>query len=290
MTRRDFLQGLAAAPALAVARSLAGGDRYSASQFTASPFQQLNVIFHGLSVINFSSDAVHVYLPIVATDYAHLAGSWMQEVPLARGARYRLSGMMTGPRPELRVIDPNQNAVFAAQVADRALSFCELVLPFPDFLIPLRMVRKERRRNFFMGSPQPIVQPSAVPEILVFSYVHPDPTSSLQFRPLDWTPVIMGGVIDLHIWDAPAKAPSVQEAKHAFEQMAKMIGSSTLQLDPFYAEIKPPEPDEDPSVAGLSCQQEWTLVERLGHPDGCGNRRRRDAPKAPWDSLSLILY
>lgn len=288
-TRRKFLQGLGAAPALAIAGSLAAFPR-SSGQFTAGPFQQLNVVFHGVSVIEFDSGEVHAYLPVAGADYAHLAGSWMQETSLTRGGRYRLSGMITGPRPEMRDIHPTENAVFASRVTDQALSFCELILPFPDFIVPLRMVRKKRKRNFFTGSPQPIIEPDEIPQVVVFSYVHPDPTSRLQFRPLPWTPVIVDGVVNLHVWDAPAKDPTLGQAERTFVQMGKMIGSSSLRINPDYADIKPPEPDENPTVAGMSCQQEWTLIERLGHPAGCSKHRRRDSKRSPLDGLSFILY
>ncbi|HVB33580.1 MAG TPA: hypothetical protein VNJ52_04275 [Patescibacteria group bacterium] len=289
-TRRELLRGLAVGPGLAIWESIAHAAPRFRSQFAASPFQRLNILFHGLSVIEFSSDEVHVYLPLAASDYAYLAGTWMQEVSLARGGEYRLSGVMTGPRPELRLIRPEQNAVFHDRAIDQAFSFCKFVLPFPDYVTPLRLLRKERGRNFFAGSPGPILDPAAIPQVLAFGYARPASTEPLELRPLSWTPVIVGGCVNLHVWDAPAKRPTQQEALYAFSQMTKLAGAPALALNPAYAEIKPPAPDERPDLPGLSCQGEWTLVERLKVPDSCGRHRKRDSKKAPFDSLSLILY
>lgn len=289
-TRRELLRTLAAVPALAFIEPLARATPGFSEQFTTSPFQRLNIIIHGMSVIDFSGDEVHVYLPTGPSDYAYLAGTWMQEVVLTRGGEYRLSGVMTGPRPELRMIDPRQNAVYKKRAIDPAASFCQLVLPFPDFFTPLRLLHKRHRKEFFIGSPRPILDPSALPLVVVLTYVHPDSTSALQFRPLRWTPVIEDGAVNLHVWDAPAKEPSQQEARNSFRQMTKTIRSPALELDPFYAEIDQPLPDENPSVPGLSCQEEWTLVERLGQPASCGRRRKRQSKESPFDNLSLILY
>jgi hypothetical protein len=290
ITRREMLRGLAAGPALAFANSLVHAAPAFPAQLTASLFQRLNIIFHGMFIIEFAADQVNVYLPPGPSGYAYLAGTWMQETTLSHGGEYRLSGMMTGPRPELRAINPEQTAVLASAVKDPSLAFCKLVLPFPDYFMPLRMIRKEHGRNFFTGSPQPIVEPSEIPEIVVFSYDHPDSTSRLQFRPLAWTPVILAGVINLHIWDAPAKPPTSPEAQTAFTQLTKLIGAPTLRVDGAYREIEPPAPDENPMVPGLTCQEEWSLIERLGEPDSCSEHRKRKTKKAPFENLPLILY
>lgn len=285
-----MLRGLAAGSAFAIAQSFSRAVPALAHQLTASPFQRLNVIVHGLSVIEFGPDQVNMYLPSAPPDYAYLAGSWMQETALSRGGEYRLSGVMTGSRPQLSAIDPEKNAVFAATAKDQSLSFCRFVLPFPDYFVPLRLIRKQHGRKFFTGSPQPIIEPSAIPQVVVLSYEHPDPTSMLEFRPLVWTPVIVGGVVNFHVWDAPAKPPTAQEAQDGFAQIMKMIGSPAIKLNAAYEEIKPPPPDENPSVFGLSCQGEWTLVERLGEPDSCGKHGKKESKKAPFEGLPLILY
>lgn len=290
LTRRELLQGLAAVPALAVAGSLARAAPGLSGQFTVNPFQQLNILLHGMSVIEFARDEVYIYLPLAPPDYAYLAGTWMQEASLTHGVEYRLSGMMTGPRLELRAIHPDENAVYKDRSIDQKFSYCKLILPFPDFLTPLRLLRREHGRHFFAGSPRPILEPSAIPQVIALTYVHPDSTSPLEFRPLPWTPVIQEGVVNFHVWDAPAKTPSSVEALEAFDKLAKMIGSTDLRLNPDYAEIKPPPPDENPHVVGLSCQEEWTLIERLGQPDGCGWHEKHGSKKEPFASLVPILY
>lgn len=289
-TRREVLRGLAAGPALAIANSLAHAAPAFPVQLTRSLFQRLNIIFHGMFAIEFADDQLNVYLPPGPPGYAYLAGTWMQETTLSHGAVYRLSGMMTGPRPELSAINPQQNAVFAATVKDPGLAFCKLVLPFPDFFLPLRLVPKEHKRNFFTGSPQPIVEPSEIPEIVVLSYGHPDSTSRLQFRPLAWTPVILGGVINLHIWDAPAKLPTSQQTQAAFAQLTKLIGAPTLRLNDAYREVKSPAPDDNPTVPGLTCQEERSLIERLGEADSCGNHKKSKAKKTPFEGIPLVLF
>lgn len=290
-TRREVLWRLAAAPALGMFSSLARAISARQRKPAESPFQRVNVFFHGLSVIEFSADEVHVYLPDIGGDRAYLAGSWMQEVALRHGTEYRLSGVMTGPRPQLGSIEPERNAIFHNRKIDSSLSFCKLVFPFPDFLTPLRPLRKKHGKHFFTGTPAPIIEPKTLPQVTAFTYVHPDLTSILECRPLAWTPVVQGGTVNLHIWDSPVKTPSPQASRQAFERMAKMIGAPKLQINPVYEKIKPPRPEQSPVVEGMACQEEWTLIERLSKPESCGKHRKYH-PKddSGIDNLSIILY
>lgn len=256
-----------------------------------APFQRVNVLFHGLTVIEFGSDEVHVYLPDAGSDRAYLAGTWMQETSLIRGQQYRFSGVMTGPRPEFYKIDPKQNAVFKSAPIDSSLSFCKLVFPFPDVVTPLRLLRKSHGKHFFAGSPKPIVEPEVIPQILAFSYLQPDTSSPLQLRPLPWTPVIFEGVVNLHVWDSAVKTLTPEASQSAFARMAKMIGATGLSLNPVYDKVKLPQPDEKPEVLGLECQQEWSLSERMSEPQGCGkDRKYKPKDDSGLDSLPIILF
>lgn len=291
MTRREALWRLGAASMLGM---FPYGSLAAAVQRTRprrGPFQRVNVLFHGLTVIEFGSGEVHVYLPDAGSDRAYLAGSWMGESPLSEGVKYRLSGVMTGSRPALNSIDPKSEAVFGQRKIDEKRSYCKLDLPFPDFVTPLRPLRKRHGRNFFTGSPRPIAEPETLPQVTVFTYVHPDPTSTLQFRPAPWTPVIQEGVVNLHVWDSPVKTPTPQASLAAFEQMARMIEAPRLGLNPVYDRIKLPRPGRDPVVQGLACHEEWTLVERTSAPEGCGKHHRYHAKNdSGIDSLSILLY
>lgn len=292
-TRREILRRLAAGSALATFPSLArAASARQRMRRTEAPYQRVNVLFHGLTVIEFDSDEVHVYLPDAgSSDRAYLAGTWMQEVALTRGEEYRFSGVMTGPRPEFYKIDPKQNAVFARRKIDTSLSYCKLVFPFPDIVTPLRLLHKSHRKHFFTGSPKPIIETDVIPQILAFSYMHPDVASPLQIRPLPWTPAIFEGVVNLHIWDSPAKTASPDVSQRAFEQMTRMLGAPELRLDRVYHKIKPPRPDEKPKVVGLECQREWSLVERMSEPQSCGKGRKYH-PKddSGVNSLPIILF
>jgi hypothetical protein len=294
ITRRELLRRLAAGSALATLPPLARAASALQQQMrpAEAPFQRVNVLFHGLSVIEFGDDEIHVYLPDAgSSDRAYLAGTWMQEISLARGQQYRFSGVMTGPRPEFYEIDPKQNAVFKNSSIEASLAFCELVFPFPDVVTPLRPLRKSHGKNFFTGLPKPIVEPEALPQILSFSYLHPDTSSPLQFRPLPWTPVVYGGVVNLHIWDSAVKTPTPDASKGAFAKMAKMMGTPDLHLDPAYDTIKPPRPDEKPEVVGLDCEQEWSLSERMSEPEGCGkDHKYKPKDDSGLDSLPIILF
>ena len=292
-TRREILRRLAAGSALATVPSLArAASALQRMRRTEAPYQRVNVLFHGLSVVDFAADEVHVYLPDAgSSDRAYLAGTWMQETALTRGQEYRFSGVMTGPRPEFYKIDPRQNAVFARRKIDTSLSYCKLVFPFPDIVTSLRLLHKSHGKHFFTGSPKPIIETEVIPQILAFSYTQPDTGSPLQFRPLPWTPVIFEGVVNLHVWDSAAKTPSPEASEQAFQTMAKMIGAPKLGLNPVYHKIKPPPPDEKPAVVGLECQREWSLVERMSEPQGCGkDHKYHPKDDSGLDSLPLILF
>ncbi|HEV2388628.1 MAG TPA: hypothetical protein VGS20_15390 [Candidatus Acidoferrales bacterium] len=290
ITRRDLLRGLAASSVFAVFRPLAGGATGWAQQTAASPFQRLNVLFHGMFVVDFGTDEVDVYAPNIS-EHGYLAGTWMQEANVAQGQDYRLSGVVTGPRPDLASLNPKQNAIFKRQPVNASYSFCRYVLPFPDHVASLRLFKKIRGKNFFLGSPAPILQPSELPDILVFTYARPDPTSVLECKPLTWTPVIEDGVVNLHVWALPAQAPGPNHSQQAFQQLSKLMGSSTLALNPVYASIRPPQPDLKPTVQGVSCQEELSLVERMSGGASCGKQGGM-SPRVftPYDCISAILY
>ena len=290
-SRREILRGLAVGPAAAFFVALARAASAWQIDQSASPFQRLNVLFHGLSILDFGQSEVRVYLPDAGPYRAYLAGDWMQEIPLERGAKYRLSGVVTGPRPGFEAIDPHQNAVFSGLKVNVDLSHCELAFPFPDFITPLRLVHESHGKHFFTGTPQPVVQPKMVPEIVAFTYIHPDSTSPLEFRPLPWTPVIVKGVVNLHVWNEPAKPSNGAAARQAFKQVAQMVGSPTFALNPVYAGMKPPRPDRKPEIEGLGCDQEWSLTERLNAPEGCG-KGPKYRPKDDWDwaGLPILIF
>ncbi len=291
MTRREALWRLAAGSALGMFPGLVTAA-FGAQQRqpVETPFQRVNVLFHGLSVIEFGAGEVHVYFP-AGSGRAYLAGTWMQETTLAQGTKYRLSGVMTGPRPVLSSIDPERNAVFRRRAVKTDDSFCTLVFPFPDFVTPLRPLHKRHGKNFFTGSPRPIIEPKSIPQVTAFTYVHPDRTTPIEFLPANWTPVVEEGIVNLHVWDATVKTPRPDASLQAFAQMAKMIDAPQLGLNPVYDKIKLPRPNKDPVVEGLSCQEEWTLAERTGDPEGCAKHSRYH-PKddSGLDCLSIILY
>lgn len=289
-TRREVLRGLAVSSALMVFRPAAHAALRWGQQPEASPFQRLNVLFHGMFVIDFATDEVDVYAPNVS-EHAYLAGTWMQENNLSKGQQYRLSGVVTGPRPDLASLDPKQNAIFKRQAVNASYSFCRLTFPFPDHVTSLRLFKKIHGKNFFMGTPAPILQPSATPDIVVFTYSRPDPTSPLECKPLNWTPVIEGGVVNLHVWALPAQAPSPQHLPQAFQQLAALMGSPSLQLNPAYANVRAPQPDLKPMVQGVNCQEELSLVERTSGAASCGKQGGM-SPRTvtPEDCISLILY
>ncbi len=290
-TRREILRGFAAGPAALYFASLARAASTWQIDRPDSPFERLNVLFHGLSILDFGQSEVRVYLPDAGPDRAYLAGDWMQEIALDRGAEYRLSGVVTGPRPGFEAIDPHQNAVFSGLKVNANLSYCRMAFPFPDFVTPLRLVRESHGKHFFMGTPPPVVQPKMVPEIVAFTYVHPDSTSPLEFRPLPWTPVIVEGVVNLHVWNEPAKRSSNAAAIRAFEQTAQMLGSPALALNPIYAGSKPPQPDSKPEIQGLGCEQEWSLTERMSAPEGCGKGPKyRPKDDWDWDGLPILIF
>lgn len=291
ITRRELLRRLAAGSALAAWPSLARAASSLQTRRSEAPFQRVNVLFHGFSVLQFGGEEVHVYLPDGGPDRAYLAGTWLQEVALERGAEYRFSGVVTGPRPAFYQIDPRQNAIFSNRAIDNKLSYCRLVLPFPDVVTPLRLLHEKHGKHFFTGTPRPVIRNKAIPQILAFTYLHPDTRSPLQFRPLPWTPVILGGVVNLHVWNASAKTPAPAASLRGFTVMAKLIGAPELGLNRVYDRIKPPRPDRKPELVGMGCQEEWSLVERLSEPEGCGRHEKYD-PKhdTGLDALPLILF
>lgn len=257
----------------------------------AAPFQRVNVLFHGRVVIDFGGEEVSVYPAAATPEYAFLAGTWMQETNLVPGAEYRFSGVMTGPRPELRNIDPKRIAVFRREPVDAAASYCRLVFPFPDFISALRPIGKEHGKHFFTGTPGPIVEPETVAEVVAFSYARPDLTSRLECRPLEWTPVILGGNVNLHVWAAPAKKSKPEDSAKAFEQMIKLLRTPQLGLNAAYANIKPPRPDENPVTPGISCGEELTLLERLADKPSCATKNPYHPQAASLsDLLSVVLY
>jgi hypothetical protein len=248
----------------------------------------LNVLIHGMYVIDFGDHDVTLYAPDVPhCAHVYRAGTWMQEQDLARGGHYRLTGFARPNRPALAALQPDQNAVFPHRTLNPDLAFCSIVIPFPDSVAPLRLTYIRDNVPFFDGAPPLYRAPAALPDVVALTYKNVDGRPGLE--PLHWSPDVQNGVANLHFWAVPPGATPPSHPAEGLLTMGQLMGYENLRMNTSYANQPAPAPDPAPAVPGVTPAEELSLYERqAAEPVPAGTV----TPKftSAFNCLSTFLY
>lgn len=287
LTRREVLHGLGACSAIALLGPLARAATEGLSEDSAPAFTELNVLIHGMSVIDVGKNEITLYPPIVPNGlHVYEAGNTDSETHLAKGGTYRLKGVKGNPRPSLAQIHPEDNGVFHRHAIVPGDYYCKIILPFPDEIVPLGLTMISPSQPFFQGSPAPYQQPSAIADLNIFRYTVTGPVS---LKPLRWIPKVKNGVANLQIFAMPSGPVAGSHPAEAFQAMANTMGCPKLKTNPHYASVSDPPPDPHPPVPGVTVSDEEGLLERAS-----AKRHASGRPHILYDSaldcLSLFMY
>jgi hypothetical protein len=214
----------------------------------------LNVVLHGLFVLNFTDKNIELLTPSVR-DHVYRASSWRVKsfLDLKHTNKYELHGVeceQTAP-----LVDPEYNIAppESSYKLRRECSVFTMCLPFPRMISLIRRVPGEK--NQLCGNVFQIRQLSLCQ---VLTYFVPD-HRKLALSNTCWMPDIDPATqaANLHLWAEPPLRLSRDHACHAYGKLSEMLGldlqllvNNTVPLDsvfPVYG--LPPEQEQ-----GLS---EW---------------------------------
>lgn len=221
----------------------------------------LNVVLHGLFVVNFTDAFIELLTPQV-NEHEYHAGNWdIREVcELKKGKEYTLWGV--NRERDIPQIADDCNIVFSQSVcrfnvhADQ--SYFKVWLPFPAAIHLLRCSPQ-------LHDPQPpscltnptdpnkiiYVKRLSLCQVLVYRVNDYDELKLLGTR---WKPWIDKTTFtaNLHFWAEPPGRLSPNHAEHAYEQLDTLLDPLKLRLG-IYSTVPL---DRDTGVTGLPPEQE----------------------------------
>jgi hypothetical protein len=238
---------------------------------SASRGGTLNIVFHGTCAYLLDG-TIRAIIPDVA-NYTIVAGTFLNEQPLKKGARYRLKGVNKVSGPAARIsTDANLFLVGASLRPDAAI-FCELHLPQPASFRSLRCMDVEK--EWF---------PSQIALVHVLSYDFEDHAELVILdRANDrfpWEPKFdrKTKTVNLHVYSDPA-AGAPPEKLPAFKVLMDLFGQDVaLDLDAAGPFVSPPA--VYPEIRGLE--------EPLEIQDYNNSRPERAAEEPPYSCTHIF--
>ena len=284
--RREFLLGLGAGTAMAALGPKSWG-RFSAPETAAAGVRTLNVLIHGMFVVEIgnTNQGITLYAPI-APDNSHVyeAGNWEAERSIPKFADLRLVGVKGGGRPTLDQLHYHENPVFPRGTVNPRFAYFTFHLPFPDKFAFLRVAHGKQGVPFFHGTPAPYDHPVAIPEVPVFIYWNVKGTPAIHTLP--WTPDFSNGYANLHVWAMRAGVTTSGHIAQTFPVLAKLMGHPNVKPSNAYLQLPPPRVDAHTGVAGVPPPQEETLNERPVLPP----RKKNSKNRPPYSCSSVFTY
>jgi hypothetical protein len=265
LSRRAFLERATKFSACLVVTPLFS-PRPRIAADVSSPGITLNVVLHGLFVMNFTSPNVQLLTPFVQ-EHKYKAGNWdwtMATIEdLAGGKTYTLKGT----DPVLAPPDPTR--ITCANVlsqskqnfrVDATKSFLTIALPFPA---EIRMLRCLTGKHLFNGPA--LSNATTISLCQVLTYPVSDP-GSLALDGTHWKPNIQLSTktANLHIWAEPDKTLLPQHAQNAYNTLMNLLPPLSIGLA-----TDDTAPLDDPTgVLGVSPEEEQGLSEWVHGGEG----------------------
>jgi hypothetical protein len=235
---------------------------------TKSPtLHRLNVVFHGLFVIDYQQNGVKVMAPTVP-NHQYLVGTWKQEDPMVSNKPYRLEGLK--PRKTMPKLDPTSIPILKNPPPKLAMNLMKVSLsfPFPDSVYGIRCVS---RKTDNAGNPIPFYNqsgkyaPSAAlqyfPVVTVFVYNYDPSSESPYLAGSTWkAPKNLPRPLNLHVraemqyMDMTVNTQAILRAALGIEQPID------LQLEANYDQ-EVPSPDSLALSYGVAPDEECELIE-----------------------------
>lgn len=280
LSRRSFIHKVGGLSLLGATYPLA-----SALDFHSEKRITLNVVLHGLYVMDFQTDCIQLLTPFIK-EHVYKAGNWdkCQVEDLCGKKVYRLYG--TDPITAPPSIDEACNVVLSHEQKDfdlnPDLSYFIVQLPYPATIRSLRCVHDSNKSaayrrsaaafcgGYSSGGTETIeVYTLSLCQALVY------PVSdyrSLKLRNTCWKPRVdeETATANLHLWAEPKTRQTNCHAAYAYSKLSDLLPPLTMEL----RTDKTAPLDTDTGVCGLSSEEEqgWAEWENAGegsHPTNC---------------------
>jgi hypothetical protein len=254
LSRRSLIKKAGAISALGAMASmvpLISGCHCEEPQIT------LNVVLHGLFVLDFQDSCIELLTPIVH-DHVYRAGNWDKSAVFDLGKKrtYRLRG--TDPIAVAPPVDPGNVVLTHANKdfdVDSDPSYFVIQLPFPSAIHSLR---------YICDPPSCLsTDPLTIDVYTLFlcqALVYPvSNCHELALVNSSWRPQVDSGTgcANLHFWAEPEKRLSPQHAYKAYQKLNDLLPPLIMQLDT----DKVPPLDADTGVRGLPSEEEQGWAE-----------------------------
>ena len=216
----------------------------------------LNIIFHGTCAFLLDGSVRNI-IPDVE-NYTIVAGTFLKERPLEKGARYRLKGVKPASGPAARIATGANIFLVGVSLQPHAAIFCELDLPFPASFRSVRLMDIDKA--WFPDPPPALKFSNELALVHVLTYDFDDPASLVILDKANtrfpWEPKFdrRTKTVNLHVYSDPqTNAPP--DKKPAFTRLVDLFGL-TVPLD--LAAVGPfvSPPNVYPEIRGLEEPQE----------------------------------
>ena len=279
INRRTLLKGLAAASICGGAESLGS---FATTPDTPPKNVTLNLILHGLFVLQFTQDGMQLITPYVPT-HRYLASSWdLNDLnPLCPESQpFALTGIK-----KLKPYDPTKiprNLLLSKKKlgfdVDEDHAYITIPLPWPQDIKLLRYAspdKKSAKHNIFKNPPLNTVTELALCQVLIYPV---DNFKNLALAGTDhvkkqtyavWRPKKVDpqwNTVNLHLWAEPDKEHNLpSHAVEAYSRLGELLSPLSFALET--ADIKA-DRDNDTGVKGMPSVQEMALSEWVKHGEG----------------------
>jgi len=239
----------------------------------------LNIISHGTCAILLDG-TVRLIIPNV-DNYTIVAGTFLSEQPLRKGARYRLEGVKAPTGPAARISTGANIFLVGVSLQPNAAVFCELDLSIPESFRSVRCM--DIQKEWFPTPPASLRFSSQLALVHVLSYAFDDAASLALLDEANakfpWKPKFDSATktVNLHLYSDP-KGDALP-AVPAFTILTKLFGQE-VPLD--LAAVGPfvPPPAIYPEIHGLE-----NLLELQ---DYSNSRPQRAAIQPPYDCGKIV--
>jgi hypothetical protein len=218
----------------------------------------LNVVLHGLYVLNFTNLGIELFTPFME-EHIYRAGNWEWRSleHLRSGGSYQLRGTdyrATTPKLDLNCNILVTNSYFSARVHPEQ-SMYVVNLPFPETISLLRTV------DDGVNQPCPEQKTIIIKRLSlcqVLSYHVPN-VDDLELHGTNWKPKVdpLTNTANLHFWAEPLLRVPRQHACNAYARLSDLLEPLTLKI----GTDKTAPLDPDTGVLGLPREQEQGLSE-----------------------------
>lgn len=280
LSRRSLIiKGLGGLSALNLLKNRTMGLDLAESCPTDDKLKYLNIVLHGLFVVNFTENGIELLTPKIEEHQYH-AGSWDRDCiyRLCERHTYTLygitpsdSGITSPPRTgQYGYQDPHNydcNVVLSRSrhlfTIERHRSYCFIKLPFPADIYLKRCLRPDNPSTLFSGPDAYLIKTKGISLCPVLTY----PISKfcdLYLSGIRWKPKICDygnyEAANLHFWAEPADRSNPTHTLNAYKKLMELLPPLQFQL----VTTEMPPVDLVTGVRGLLPEEEQGWAEWQG--------------------------